>query len=84
MFQATLRSKAAIVFSQYIGMSAMFIIWPRLSEQNFVPLVAGDYIWNFVTIGLVVSGEKSFENVNGRTTTDKAAFPSYKLAQLSE
>ena len=51
-----------------MGMAAMLVIWPRLFEQLFVPNGPGDCIWNLVKIGPVVSEEKSFEIVDGRTT----------------
>ena len=57
-----------------MGMAAM---WPRPFEQLFFPKGLGSWIWNLVAIGPVVSEEKSFEIVDGRT--DDGAFPSYKL-----
>ena len=45
-----------------MGMASMSVIWPRLFEQLFVPNGPGDCIWN------LVSEEKSFEIVDGRTT----------------
>ena len=64
-----------------MGMAAILVMWPGLFEQLFVPPTPGGYIWNLVTIGPVVSEEKSFEIVDGRRrrTTDNGAFPSYKL-----
>ena len=54
--------------------------WPELFEQLFVLPTPGGYTWNLITIGPVVSEEKSFEIVDGRrrrrrttkTTTDPA------------
>ena len=60
-------------FLPYMGMAAILVMWPEPFEQLFVPPIPGGYIWNLVTIGPVVSEEKSFEIVDGRrrtTTTD--------------
>ena len=57
-----------------MGMAAILVMWPGRFEQFFVPPTPGGYIWNLVTIGPVVSEEKSFEIVDGRrTTTDDGA-----------
>ena len=55
-----------------MGMAAILVMWPAPFEQLFVPPSPGGYIWNLVTIGPVVSEEKSFEIVDGRRrrTTD--------------
>ena len=53
-----------------MGMSAILVMWPGRFEQLFVPPTPGGYIWNLVTIGPVVSEEKSFEIVDGRRTTE--------------
>ena len=53
-----------------MGMAAILVMWPERFEQLFVPPTPGGYIWNLVTIGPVVSEEKSFEIVDGRRTTD--------------
>ena len=69
-------------FLPYMGMAAILVMWPEPFEQFFVPLIPGGYIWNLVTIGRVVSEEKSFEIVDGRrrtTTTDDGACLYYKL-----
>ena len=79
-------------FLPYMGMAAILVMWPEPFEQLFVPPIPGGYIWNLVTIGLVVSEEKSFEIVDGRrrttddddddgrrTTTDDGACLYYKL-----
>ena len=60
-----------------MGMAAILVMRPGPSEQLFVPLIPGGYIWNLVTIGPVVS-EKSFEIVDGLTTDDGACLY-YKL-----
>ena len=57
-------------FLPYMGMAAILVMWPGRFEQLFVPPTPGGYIWNLVTIGPVVSEEKSFEIVDGRRTTD--------------
>ena len=49
-----------------MGMAVMLVMWPGPFEQLFVPPTPGGYIWNLVTIGPVVSEEKSFEIVDGR------------------
>ena len=56
-----------------MGMAAILVMWPGPFEQLFVLPIPGGYIWNFVTIGLVVSEEKSFEIVDGRRRTTKPA-----------
>ena len=68
-------------FLPYMGMAAILVTWPEPFEPHFVPPIPGDYIWNLVTIGPVVSEEKSFEIVDGRrrTTTDDGACLYYKL-----
>ena len=50
-----------------MGMAAMLVMLPRPFEQFFFPKDPGGCIWNLVAIGLVVSEEKSFEIVDGRT-----------------
>ena len=57
-----------------MGMVAILVMWPR---QFFFPNGHGACIWNLVTIGPVVSEEKSFEIVNGRT--DVGAWLYFKL-----
>ena len=51
-----------------MGMAAMLVMWPRSFEQLFFPKVPGGCIWNLIAIGPVVSEEKSFKIVDGRTT----------------
>ena len=53
-----------------MGMAAILVMWRRPFEQLFVPPTPGGYLWNLVTIGPVVSEEKSFEIVDGRRTTE--------------
>ena len=54
------------VFTLY-GHGGHLIMWPGPREQNFVPLSHGCSTWNLTPIGLVVSEEKIFENVNNFT-----------------
>ena len=72
-------------FLPYMGMAAILVMWPEPFEQLFVPPIPGGYIWNLVTIGPVVSEEKSFEIVDGRrTTTDdgrrRTTEPAYTIS----
>ena len=70
-----------------MGMAAMLVMWPRPFEQFFFPKVPAGCMWNLVAIGPVVSEEKSFEIVDGRTDgrtddgrrTDNGACLYYKL-----
>ena len=65
-----------------MGMAAMLVMSPRPFEQLSFPEGAGGCIWNLVAIGQVVSEEKSFEIVDGRTTDgrkDDGACLYYKL-----
>ena len=61
-------------FLPYMGMAAILVMWPEPFEQLFVPPIPGGYIWNLVTIGPVVSEEKSFEIVDGRRRTTEPAY----------
>ena len=56
-----------------MGMAAMLVMWPKPFEQFFFPKGPEGCIWNLVAIGSVVSEEKSFEIVDGRTD-DGAAY----------
>ena len=63
-----------------MGMVAILVMWPGLFEQTFVPPSHGDFIWNFASIGPVVS-EKMFKEC-GCQTTDRQmteAYLTYKL-----
>ena len=51
-------------FLPYMGMAAILVMWHRSFEQTFIPLYHGGSIWNLASIGLEVSKEKKFENVN--------------------
>ena len=61
------REEDFLRFLPYMGMGAMLVMWPRPFEQLFFPKGPGGCIWNLVAIGPVVSEEKSFEIVDGRT-----------------
>ena len=50
-----------------MGVAAILVMWPGPFEQTFVPASLGVSIWNLSSIGPVVSEEKMFENVDGRT-----------------
>ena len=64
-------------FLPYMGMAAILVMWPGPFKQLFVPPIPGGYIWNLVTIGSVVSEEKSFEIVDGRRRTTGTTEPAY-------
>ena len=60
-------------FLLYMGVAAIFVIWPRPSKQIFVSPTHGGSIWNLASIGPIVLEKKIFENGgwttdNGRTT----------------
>ena len=57
-----------------MGMAAILVMWPEPFERFFVPPNRGGYIWNLVTIGPVVSEEKSFEIVDGWRRTREPAY----------
>ena len=52
---------------------------PRPFEELFFPKRPGGCIWNLVAIGPVVSGEKSFEIVDGRTDDGQTTKPAYTI-----
>ena len=58
------REKDFLRFLPYMGMAAILVMWHRPFEQTFIPLSHGGSTWNLVSIGLEVSKEKTFENVN--------------------
>ena len=51
-------------FLPYMGMAAILVMWHKPFEQPFIPLSHGGSTWNLASIGLEVSKEKKFENVN--------------------
>ena len=59
-------------FLTYMGMAAIWVMWPTPFEQFFFPKRPGGSIWNLVTIGPVVSEEKSFEIVDAWRKTEPA------------
>ena len=61
-----------------MGMAAILVKWPAPFEQLFVPPTPGGYIWNLVTIGPVVSEEKSFEIVDRRR--QRTTVPSHPIS----
>ena len=54
-----------------MGMVAILVMWPRPFEQTFVPPSWRVSIWNLSSIRPVVSEEKMFEIVDGRTRDDR-------------
>ena len=50
-----------------MGVAAILVMWPEPFEQTFVPASKGVSICNLNLIGPVVSEEKMFEIVDGRT-----------------
>ena len=62
-----------------MGMAAMLVMWPRLFEELFFPKGSGGCTWNLVAIGPVVSEEKSFEIVDGRTDR-RTTEPAYTIS----
>ena len=63
-----------------MGMAAMLVMWPRPFEQVFFHKGPGGCKWNLVAIGLVVSEEKSFEIVDGRTDGRRTTKPAYTIS----
>ena len=64
-------------FFSYLGMAAMLVFLYGPIEQLSIPPIPGVYICNSVTVGPVVSDEKSFDSLDGRrrrTTTDNGAY----------
>ena len=67
-----------------MGMAVILVMWLGPFEQTFVSPSHGDSIWNFASIGPVVSEEKMFkewttddrQTNDGRMTED---YLSYKL-----
>ena len=47
---------------QYIGVTAILVMWPRPREQTFIPPSQWGSIWNLVLIGQAVLEKKIFEN----------------------
>ena len=73
-----------LMFLPYMGMAAILVMWPGPFEQTFVPPSQGDSTWKLASIGLVVSEENMFENVDTHTyihihTRTTEAYLYYKL-----
>ena len=66
-------------FLPYMGMAAIFVMWPRCPEHTFVPLTHGGSTWNMASIGPAVLEKKIFEN--GGWTTDNGVCLYYKLTK---
>ena len=58
----------------------MLVMWPKPLEQFFLAKVPGGCMWNLVAIGPVVSEEKSFEIVDGRTDDRRTTEPAYTIS----
>ena len=70
-------------FLPYMGMATMLVMWSRQFEQLFFRKGPWGCIWNLVAIGPVVSEEKSFEIVDGRTTDGRRTTePAYTISSL--
>ena len=79
------------VFTTYMGVAAILVMWPRPREQTFIPPSHWGAIWNLASIGPAVLEKKIFENggrtdgrrtttdANGRQRTDDGACLYYKL-----
>ena len=52
-----------LMFLPYMGMTAILVMRPGPLEQTFVPPSHGEYTWNLASIGLVVTEEKKFKNI---------------------
>ena len=52
------------VFTIYMGMVAILVMWPGPYMQTFVPPSHGGSTWNMTSIGPMVPEEKTFENIN--------------------
>ena len=63
-------------FLPYMGVAAIFAMWPRPRKQTFVPTSHWCSIWNLALIGQSVL-EKVFEN--GGRRTDNGPWLYYKL-----
>ena len=48
----------------------MAAMWPGPSEQTFVLPSHGGSTWNLASIGLAISKEKKFENVESKLMND--------------
>ena len=64
-----------------MGVAATLVMKPGLFEQTFVPPSHGNFIWNFPSIGPVVSEEKMFKEC-GRQTIDARRRPTFGSGEL--
>ena len=64
-----------------MGMAAILVMWPRCSEQSFIPHTHWGSIWILALIGPAVSEKKAFEVL----MTDRPTIePVSTSAQLKE
>ena len=70
----------------YMGMAARLVMWPGLFEETFVLLSHGDSIWNWASIGPVVSEFKECgrrtdrRRTDGQTTDEGQRRPTYPIS----
>ena len=62
-----------------MAMVVILVMWPGPFEQTFVPPSHGDSVWNFASVGPVVS--EMFKGCGGRTAE---IYLSYKLTNERE
>ena len=55
-----------------MGMTIL-VMWPGPFEQTFVPLSHGAATWNLASVGLAVSKEKKFANVESESPWTKVS-----------
>ena len=58
-------------FLPYMGMAAILVMWSGPFEQTFVPPSQWGSLWDLASIGLMVSEEKMFANVDIHTYIHK-------------
>ena len=68
-----------------MGVTAIFVMWPRCSTQTLVPSTHWGSIWNLALIGPVISEEKQFQvwttDDDGRTDDDRQMTePAYTIS----
>ena len=56
-----------LMFLPYMGIATILVMWPGPFEQTFVPISQEGSTWNLASIGLVISDENMFENVDTHT-----------------
>ena len=54
-----------------MDMAAILVMWPGPFEQSFVPHPMQGTTWNLVSIGLAISKEKKFANVESEWPSTK-------------